>query len=99
MPFDKGRDAHTRQHQAARFHLRQGMARVALDHKLGIRTAHDFTGQPLKAMEMAERHSVSTLQRWAHGYAAKAAPGQPSQVYCERCKGSGESPWHEAPRC
>jgi len=67
--FEVGRhDAHTRAHQAARYRLRKGMAEVALQHKTGKRPAADHRGVSLKyATEMAERHSIHTLSRWAAG--------------------------------
>ena len=64
--FDKDRyDRHTQQHQEARYRLRAGMAKVAHAHKRGHRQAVDAYGHPMKAQEMAERHSERTLERWA----------------------------------
>ena len=66
--FNRGRDQHTQQYQDARYRLRKGMAKVALRHKLGAHQARDAHGHPLRAVEMAERHSTHTLQGWANGY-------------------------------
>jgi len=44
------------------------MAEVALQHKTGKRPATDHRGVPLThATEMAERHSINTLSKWADG--------------------------------
>lgn len=68
--YDKGRhDGHTRQHQQARRHLKQGMAKVALRARVEGQPATDCVGRPLLyANEMAERHSARTLERWAKGH-------------------------------
>ena len=65
--YDKGRhDTHTKTHQAARYHLRAGMAKVALQAKAEGRPAVDSRGTPLRyANEMAQRHNTKTLARWA----------------------------------
>ena len=83
MPYDKGHDAHTATHQAARYGLRKGMARVALQHKTGVRPATDVRGKPMRAMEMAERHSTSTLQRWANGYSQTVIGS--GMDFCKTC--------------
>ena len=69
MPYERGRhDRHTTQHQAARYSLRKGMARMALAHKTGKQQAMDSRGAPMRyAVEMAERHGVKKLQAWANG--------------------------------
>ena len=54
----------TDQEDQARRHLRAGIARVALRHKRS-RSVVDSYGKPLsRAVEMAERHSTKTLERW-----------------------------------
>lgn len=48
---------------AARYKLRAGMAKTALRLKHSKLT--DAYGKPLRAQEMADRHSTKTLSRWA----------------------------------
>ena len=85
MPYDKGRhDRHTRQHQQARYHLRQGMAKVALKAKVEGRPEVDCVGRPLlHANEMAERHNMKTLQKWADGRSTSVIVG--GMDFCAGC--------------
>lgn len=96
--YDRGRhDQHTQLHQESRYWLRQGMARVALRTKLSGKPEVDARGTPLKySNEMAERHSTTTIQRWADGMDAKAG-NRPSQVWCRLCKNLGRNPWRAYP--
>ena len=64
MPFDRGRDPHTRRHTADRYALRAGMAYTALRHK-DQRPITASDGQPMPHEEMAERHSRRQLSKWA----------------------------------
>ena len=67
MPVNQGRhDRDTQAHQAARYRLRTGMARVALQIQDGRDDGRDAAGRPLTyATEMAQRHSRATLTKWA----------------------------------
>lgn len=91
--FNRGHDAHTQQYQDARYRLRKGMAKVALREKLGIRRAVDSRGQPMRAQEMAERHSLTTLERWARGWSGDRM--KPTKVWCQVCKRAGRDPFQE----
>lgn len=56
------------QHTKARYHLRAGMSKVALQAKLEGKPAEDSVGRPLLyANELAERHGAAQLARWAKG--------------------------------
>ena len=58
-------DPRVRHEDAARRHLKGGIATVALRHRRE-RPAVDSYGHPLtRAVEMAERHNERTLERWA----------------------------------
>ena len=87
MSYDRGRyDRHTAQHQRARYHLRAGMARVALEAKVIGKPAEDSVGRPLLyANEMSQRHGVNTLQRWADGRST-ATVLVSGMAFCSRCK-------------
>lgn len=58
-------DQRIKDSDAARRHLKAGIATVALRH-LRTRPAVDSYGHPLaRAVEMSERHNERTLERWA----------------------------------
>ena len=84
--FDKGRhNAHTRAHQQARWHLRQGIATCALKTKVDGELEVDCVGRPLQfSNEMAERHSIKTLQKWADGRRTVAL--SEGMDFCARCQ-------------
>ena len=86
MSYDRGRhDRHTQQHQGARYHLRRGMATVALQAKVDGRAPVDCVGTPLQyATEMMERHSVQTLSKWSRGATTTAVAG--GMAFCARCE-------------
>ena len=83
--FDKGRhNSHTQQHQQARYHLRQGIAKEALVTKVTGKPAVDSVGRPLLySNEMAERHNAGTLEKWARGYRATSVVS--GMAFCRRC--------------
>lgn len=91
--YDTGRhDRHTAQHQQARRHLRQGIATVALQAKLSGGPELDCVGRPLQyANEMAERHSIGQIERWAKGWSLTA--GKPSKRWCQTCRRAGRDPF------
>lgn len=99
MPFDRGRhDRHTEAHQQARYHLRQGMAKVALRAKRSGQPVVDCAGRPLLyANRVSEQVGTATIERWAKGWGAKAAPGKPTQVWCAPCKSDGREPFQDWP--
>ena len=77
--------------------MRAGIARVALKAKLTGKPEVDFVGKPLVyANEMAERHSLTTIGRWADGMDAKAG-NKPSQIWCKPCRDAGREAWQPAP--
>lgn len=82
----KGRhDRKLEAHQKARYHLRRGMATVALKAKVEGKPEVDCVGRPLLyANEMAERHGVNTLARWARGAKTVAIIG--GIDFCSKCK-------------
>lgn len=86
MPFERGRhDRHTQQHQRARYHLRTGMAKVALEAKVNGTAPVDSVGTPLHyASEMMERHSTTTLVRWARGVKTVTSVG--GMAFCKTCQ-------------
>ena len=72
------------QHTAARYHLRAGIARVALEAKVTGKPAEDSVGRPLLySNEMAQRHSASQLERWADGPSPMALSS--GMDFCSRC--------------
>ena len=72
------------QHTKARYHLRSGMARVALEAKVTGKPAEDSVGRPLLyANELAERHGAGQLERWANGNKTVAVIG--GMDFCESC--------------
>jgi|SRR3990167_638966 len=80
------------QHTAARYHLRAGIARVALEAKVSGKPAEDSVGRPLLySNEMAQRHSASTLERWADGHSTTGA--FEGMAFCRRCKRVPEACW------
>ena len=83
--YDKGRhDAHTRQNQKARYHLRAGIAKVALEAKRDGKPAEDCVGRPLQfANEMAERHNTKQLVQWSKGYKPAGFVG--GMEFCPTC--------------
>lgn len=73
------------QHEAARYHLRGGMARVALEARVTGKPAEDSVGRPLLyANEMAQRHNAGTLEKWAAGRSTRGA--FQGMMFCRRCK-------------
>ena len=76
------------QHQKSRFHLRAGIARVALEAKVTGKPAEDSVGRPLLyANEMSQRHSASTLEKWANGGDRSLSSAMVGGMdFCSRCK-------------
>ena len=83
--FDRGRhDRHTARHQASRYHLRQGMAKLALKTKVDGQPMVDTAGRPfLYCNEMAERHNTKTIEKWARGVKTLAVQG--GMEFCPQC--------------
>ena len=85
-PYGKAGRHHklNQQHTAARYHLRAGIARVALEAKVTGKPAEDSVGRPLLyANEMAQRHSAGQLERWANGH--RKVLGIGGMEFCKRC--------------
>lgn len=58
----------TRMEDEARYHLRGGIASMAMKTKVTGKPEIDCRGTPLKySNEMAERHSISQVERWMKG--------------------------------
>ena len=83
--YNKGRhDSHTRAHQSSRYHLRAGIAKVALEAKRDGKPVEDCVGRPLQfANEMAERHNTKTLVKWSKGY--KKVVVSSGMEFCPDC--------------
>ena len=75
------------QHTASRYHLRAGIARVALEAKVTGKPAEDSVGRPLLyANEMSQRHSASTLEHWANGGDQSRSSAMVGGMdFCSRC--------------
>ena len=82
MAYDKGRhDRHTAANQKARFHLRGGMARMALEAKRSGKPVEDSVGRPLAyCNEMADRHGHKTLEKWVRASDRPAMVGMSMTV-------------------
>ena len=77
------------QHTAARYHLRAGIARVALEAKVTGKPAEDSVGRPmLYSNEMAQRHSASQLEKWADDRRSSTAVFSGMEFRCPQCKRS-----------
>ena len=85
MPYDLGRhDGHTRAHQHARYRLRGGIARMAIQAKVEGKPVEDSVGRPMKyCNEMADRHGLKTLEKWARGATMSALAA--GMDFCSRC--------------
>lgn len=77
-------DRRNQRHEQGRYHLREGMAKVALATKVTGKTAVDAVGRPLLySNEMAERHSAGQLESWARG--ARVVGGFSGMDFCTQC--------------
>ena len=91
--FDKGRhDKHRQLDDQCRWRLRKGMAKVALSEQITGKPAVDSYGHPLRAHEMAQRHSMTQVERWARGWSG-AVILKPSSRWCPTCKKLGRDPF------
>ncbi len=83
--YNRGRhDSHTRAHQESRYHLRQGIAICAEQIKATGEKQVDCVGRPMQySNEMAERHGMKTVAKWARGARMTAVMG--GMDFCHDC--------------